>query len=70
MPKFIVDPRIAFMVNDILKEAAMRGTGRKIQQLGRSGAVLSHYKFDFEVSVIPFPFKITKKKRGKSRVKY
>ena len=33
--EFIVDPRIAFMVNDILKEAAMRGTGRKIQQLGR-----------------------------------
>ena len=27
--------RIAFMVNDILKEAATRGTGRKIQQLGR-----------------------------------
>ena len=23
------------MVNDILKEAAVRGTGRKIQQLGR-----------------------------------
>ena len=33
--EFIVDPRIAFMVNDILKEAAVRGTGRKIQQLGR-----------------------------------
>ena len=32
---FDVDPRIAFMINDILKEAAQRGTGRKINELGR-----------------------------------
>ncbi len=32
---FIIDPRIAFMINDILKEAAQRGTGRKINDLGR-----------------------------------
>ena len=32
---FDIDPRIAFMVNDILKEAAQRGTGRKINDLGR-----------------------------------
>ncbi len=32
---FAIDPRIAFMVNDILKEAAQRGTGRKINDLGR-----------------------------------
>ena len=30
-----IDPRIAYMVNDILKEAAQRGTGRKINQLNR-----------------------------------
>ncbi len=30
-----MDPRIAFMINDILKEAAQRGTGRKINELGR-----------------------------------
>ncbi len=32
---FSIDPRIAFMINDILKEAAQRGTGRKINELGR-----------------------------------
>ena len=32
---FNIDPRIAFMINDILKEAAQRGTGRKINELGR-----------------------------------
>jgi penicillin-binding protein 1A len=32
---FIIDPRIAFMINDILKEAAQRGTGRKINELER-----------------------------------
>ena len=32
---FAIDPRIAFMINDILKEAAQRGTGRKINDLGR-----------------------------------
>jgi penicillin-binding protein 1A len=32
---FSMDPRIAFMINDILKEAAQRGTGRKINELGR-----------------------------------
>ena len=32
---FSIDPRIAFMINDILKEAAQRGTGRKINALGR-----------------------------------
>ncbi len=32
---FDLDPRIAFMINDILKEAAQRGTGRKINELGR-----------------------------------
>ena len=32
---FSIDPRIAFMINDILKEAAQRGTGRKINDLGR-----------------------------------
>ena len=32
---FDIDPRIAFMINDILKEAAQRGTGRKIKELGR-----------------------------------
>ena len=32
---FSIDPRIAFIINDILKEAAQRGTGRKINELGR-----------------------------------
>ena len=32
---FTIDPRIAFIINDILKEAAQRGTGRKINELGR-----------------------------------
>ena len=32
---FSIDPRVAFMINDILKEAAQRGTGRKINELGR-----------------------------------
>jgi penicillin-binding protein 1A len=35
MNDFSIDPRIAFMINDILKEAAQRGTGRKINELGR-----------------------------------
>ena len=32
---FEVDPRVSFILNDILKEAANRGTGRKIRSLNR-----------------------------------
>ena len=32
---FKVDPRVSFILNDILKEAATRGTGRKIRELNR-----------------------------------
>ena len=32
---YVLDPRVAFIINDILKEAAQRGTGRKIKELGR-----------------------------------
>ena len=32
---YVLDPRVAFIINDILKEAAQRGTGRKIRELGR-----------------------------------
>ena len=35
--EFIVDPRIAFMVNDILKEAAVRGTGGENPTIGKKG---------------------------------
>ncbi len=34
-PQQVIDPRIAFLINDILKEAAVRGTARKISELQR-----------------------------------
>ena len=34
--KQAIDPRIAFIIKDILQEAASRGTARKIKELGRS----------------------------------
>ena len=35
-PQQVIDERIAFLINDILKEAASRGTARKISQLDRN----------------------------------
>jgi len=35
VPKQVIDPRIAFLINDILKEAATRGTARKVLELQR-----------------------------------
>ena len=35
-PEQVIDERIAFLINDILKEAASRGTARKISQLNRN----------------------------------
>ena len=35
-PEQVIDERIAFLINDILKEAASRGTARKISQLDRN----------------------------------
>ena len=35
-PEQVIDPRIAFLINDILKEAAARGTARKVSELGRN----------------------------------
>ena len=34
-PKQVIDSRVAFLINDILKEAATRGTARKISELNR-----------------------------------
>ena len=34
-PEQVIDPRIAFLINDILKEAAQRGTARKLSELER-----------------------------------
>ena len=34
-PKQVIDSRVAFLINDILKEAAARGTARKISELNR-----------------------------------
>ena len=34
-PKKVIDSRVAFLINDILKEAATRGTARKISELNR-----------------------------------
>ncbi len=34
-PKQVIDPRIAFLINDILKEAAVRGTAKKVSELER-----------------------------------
>ena len=34
-PKQVIDSRVAFLINDILKEAAKRGTARKISELNR-----------------------------------
>jgi penicillin-binding protein 1A len=34
-PQQVIDPRIAFLINDILKEATVRGTARKISELQR-----------------------------------
>ena len=34
-PKQVIDSRMAFLINDILKEAATRGTARKISELNR-----------------------------------
>ena len=34
-PKQVIDPRIAFIITDILKEAATRGTAKKVSELGR-----------------------------------
>ena len=34
-PQQVIDPRIAFLINDILKEAAVRGTAKKISELER-----------------------------------
>ena len=35
-PEQVIDPRVAFLINDILKEAAVRGTARKVSELGRN----------------------------------
>ena len=35
-PKQVIDSRIAFLINDILKEAAVRGTARRVSDLGRN----------------------------------
>ena len=35
-PIQVIDPRIAFLINDILKEAAIRGTARKVSELERN----------------------------------
>lgn len=32
---YAIDPRVAYMINDILREATSRGTGRKIKSLNR-----------------------------------
>ncbi len=34
-PEQVIDPRIAFLINDILKEAAVRGTAKKVSELQR-----------------------------------
>ena len=34
-PKQVIDSRVAFLINDILKEAASRGTAKKISELNR-----------------------------------
>ena len=34
-PKQVIDSRVAFLINDILKEAATRGTARKVSELNR-----------------------------------
>ena len=34
-PKQVIDSRVAFLINDILREAAIRGTARKISELNR-----------------------------------
>ena len=35
-PEQVIDSRIAFLINDILKEAAVRGTARRVSDLGRN----------------------------------
>ena len=35
-PIQVIDPRIAFLINDILREAAIRGTARKVSELERN----------------------------------
>ena len=35
-PEEVIDPRIAFLINDILKEATVRGTAKKVSELGRN----------------------------------
>ena len=35
-PEQVIDSRIAFLINDILKEAAVRGTARKVSELKRN----------------------------------
>ncbi len=35
-PEQVIDPRIAFLINDILKEAATRGTAKKVSELQRT----------------------------------
>ena len=35
-PEQVIDSRIAFLINDILKEAAVRGTARKVSELERN----------------------------------
>ena len=35
-PEQVIDPRIAFLITDILKEAAVRGTARKVLELERN----------------------------------
>ena len=32
----VIDPRVAFLINDILKEAATRGTAKKVSELQRT----------------------------------
>ena len=32
---YTIDPRVAYMINDILREATLRGTGKKIRSLNR-----------------------------------
>ena len=34
--KQVIDPRVAFLITDILQEASLRGTARKVSQLQRS----------------------------------
>ena len=35
-PEQVIDPRVAFLINDILKEAATRGTAKKVSELQRT----------------------------------